>query len=649
MVPHPPAAPAHSTQLYAILWKNGVLARRNIRATIRDAALPIILLAVMIALSTALGVVTVPPQADSPSLPLPPLVAVAAGLQVWIAPCAGGAPVNSFATAVAASLAANNAGLKVSCRDCEDDDTCLDSVVRLYGTNYSTLLGAVVFDSPLVVTGAGAITTPAAYRLRLDSSFLPNVLFANSTPASAADGSALAPSSAPAAYIPFILPLLAGVDAAIADVATAAAAVAAPAPFSVNTKQFPVAGYVINVGSLTLQATVPIYFVIIFSVMVRIGLTSILEEKEKGITLALLIAGLPRVIHVAGWALSFAAQQAVAVTVIALIAVFGGIFPTTPFTLVWLFFLLMLATCVAFTFAASTLFSKARTGGAIGMLLYIVLSLPMYALTNASAATKTGVGILAPCAFSMGISMLVQAEGEHRGVTWATVGDAGVSPVGVSMAALLGMLALDTVLYALLAVYLDAVIPTELGVANHPLLCCRRKRKRGVDGGAITAAARRSASSKSGGGGGGSAASSPLLPASSSAAAAAAHLMVGSRSASDDLEAVSPEVAARGGVVVRSLSKLFPGSSGEPPCLALDGLDVAFFAGQTTCLLGPNGSGKSTLQRILVGLTAPTSGGIDVFGLDLATNLDAVRAQIGFCPQSDTALFDRLTVEEHLM
>ena len=46
--------------------------------------------------------------------------------------------------------------------------------------------------------------------------------------------------------------------------------------------------------------------------------------------------------------------------------------------------------------------------------------------------------------------------------------------------------------------------------------------------------------------------------------------------------------------------------------VALDDVSVTFEPGTYHCLLGPNGSGKSTLMRIILGLTQPDSGSVDL-------------------------------------
>jgi ABC-2 type transport system ATP-binding protein len=81
--------------------------------------------------------------------------------------------------------------------------------------------------------------------------------------------------------------------------------------------------------------------------------------------------------------------------------------------------------------------------------------------------------------------------------------------------------------------------------------------------------------------------------------------------------------------------------------MALQGVDFAIAAGETFGLLGPNGAGKSTAIKILCTLATPTAGTARVIGLDVRTERDAVRQNIGLVFQ-ETTLDDYLTAEQNL-
>jgi ABC-2 type transport system ATP-binding protein len=52
-------------------------------------------------------------------------------------------------------------------------------------------------------------------------------------------------------------------------------------------------------------------------------------------------------------------------------------------------------------------------------------------------------------------------------------------------------------------------------------------------------------------------------------------------------------------------------------------------------LVGANGAGKSTFIKILLGLLAPTSGEVRVFGIDPTMDPDRVRNRVGYMPEND--------------
>ena len=55
-------------------------------------------------------------------------------------------------------------------------------------------------------------------------------------------------------------------------------------------------------------------------------------------------------------------------------------------------------------------------------------------------------------------------------------------------------------------------------------------------------------------------------------------------------------------------------------------------------LLGPNGAGKSTLIKALLGLLAPVRGRMRVLGYDVNQSPLAVRARVGYVPESDASI-----------
>jgi ABC-2 type transport system ATP-binding protein len=81
--------------------------------------------------------------------------------------------------------------------------------------------------------------------------------------------------------------------------------------------------------------------------------------------------------------------------------------------------------------------------------------------------------------------------------------------------------------------------------------------------------------------------------------------------------------------------------------IAVENMDLQVAAGQFFGFLGPNGAGKSTTIKMLTGLLAPTSGRVELLGLDFATHPVEIKRQIGVVPEG-MGLFERLTGLDYL-
>src|SRR6266567_9494489 len=92
---------------------------------------------------------------------------------------------------------------------------------------------------------------------------------------------------------------------------------------------------------------------------------------------------------------------------------------------------------------------------------------------------------------------------------------------------------------------------------------------------------------------------------------------------------------------VRNLRKLYGSKA------AVDGLDLDVPRGSFFGFLGPNGAGKTTTIRMLMGLAPPTSGSIELLGLNMPDQAVEIKQKIGLVPD-ESLLFDQLTGAEYL-
>ncbi len=95
------------------------------------------------------------------------------------------------------------------------------------------------------------------------------------------------------------------------------------------------------------------------------------------------------------------------------------------------------------------------------------------------------------------------------------------------------------------------------------------------------------------------------------------------------------------GIQIRGLTRSFGAVK------AVDDLNISVKNQAIYGLVGPDGAGKTTTMRMLCSLISPDSGTATIGGLDIRTQSNRIRAQIGYMPQK-FSLYGDLTVRENL-
>ncbi|HEX2610287.1 MAG TPA: ABC transporter ATP-binding protein, partial [Gemmatimonadales bacterium] len=80
---------------------------------------------------------------------------------------------------------------------------------------------------------------------------------------------------------------------------------------------------------------------------------------------------------------------------------------------------------------------------------------------------------------------------------------------------------------------------------------------------------------------------------------------------------------------------------------AVDGIDLVVPSGELFGFLGPNGAGKTTTFRMIAGILRPTSGSVEIGGIDISRRPLEAKARLGFIPDRPF-VYDKLTGGEFL-
>ncbi|POM60255.1 ABC Superfamily, partial [Phytophthora palmivora] len=396
----------------------------------------------------------------------------------------------------------------------------------------------------------------------------------------------------------------------------------APQPYlGASVAPFPIEAYISSPFYDQVSDVFAIVFILSYLYSISRILVVLIQEKELRLREYMKILGVKEKAIVMSWYMTYILILFVGSILQALMGM-AGLFSNSSVVLIFLFFFLFSLSVLAYGFMISTIFSKARVGAFVGMVVFFLMYFVSAAFTTETAENQKTAGcILSPVALSLGVTVLSNLEATGTGVNFS---NASVLSDNFRFTTALLMFAIDTVVYTLLGLYFDKVVPRDHGttlkwyfpVSPSYWRSRRKAREAKLD-----------------------------LDHPSEALLDSVSVDV-----NDNFEPVNAELREqeRQGEVlaVQRLRKAFPVPGGEK--VAVQGLNLTMYKNQITCLLGHNGAGKTTLISMLTGMIAPSSGDAFFRGMSITEDMDEIRESLGLCFQHDV-LFEELTVEEHLL
>uniref|UniRef100_A0AAQ4QS35 P-type phospholipid transporter n=1 Tax=Gasterosteus aculeatus aculeatus TaxID=481459 RepID=A0AAQ4QS35_GASAC len=391
-------------------------------------------------------------------------------------------------------------------------------------------------------------------------------------------------------------------------------------PLGVYLQQMPYPCYVDDLFMLTLNRCFPIFMVLAWVYSVSMIVKSIVLEKELRLKETLKAMGVTNGVIWSTWFIDSFLMMGTSTALLTAIIMAGRVLNYSNGLILFLFLLTFTTATIMQCFLLSVFFNQANLAAACCGIIYFALYLPhIFCFAWQDHITKDMkilASLLSQVAFGFGTEYLSRYEEQGLGLQWDNIQTSPLEGDEFSFLTSICMMGLDTVLYALLAWYLDNVFPGQYGIGRpfyFPLLPCYWLNS--------------------------------VAPASGKLTGSTFSLLTCCDQGEGLEENQNKEPAdLLKGVCIQNLVKVF-GSSSTP---AVDGLTMNFYESQITALLGQNGAGKTTTMSILTGMFPPTSGTATIYAKDIRTDMDNIRQSLGMCPQYNT-LFQHMTVAEHIL
>uniref|UniRef100_A0A674KBT4 ATP binding cassette subfamily A member 10 n=1 Tax=Terrapene triunguis TaxID=2587831 RepID=A0A674KBT4_9SAUR len=310
------------------------------------------------------------------------------------------------------------------------------------------------------------------------------------------------------------------------------------------------------------------------------------------------------------WGLLYAGYILIVAILLTLIMKSDEFIYHTSHSVMFFLFYLYGISLMSLAFLLSSLLKKPKLTGIVGFLFILSFgSLGLAVLYNhVTEPLEWALGLFSPFAFT-----IVHLEDAVKGVDFSDFLEDSFP-----MLAIFFLLAFDALLYLMLAIYFDKVLPDKYGMHHSRLFFLKpsywfKKRKSCVNNDILD------------------------------------HEEYSDQVFNDHVEQVPPEFRGKEAIRygINNIKKTYKDK--DKTVNALRGLLLNVYEGQITALLGHSGAGKSTLLNILSGLCPPSEGSAMIYKYKVSEmeDLEEIRKIIGVCPQFNIQ-FEVLTVKENL-
>uniref|UniRef100_A0A6V7M8L4 ABC transporter domain-containing protein n=1 Tax=Bracon brevicornis TaxID=1563983 RepID=A0A6V7M8L4_9HYME len=354
-----------------------------------------------------------------------------------------------------------------------------------------------------------------------------------------------------------------------------------------------------------------------FVIILYVEITFIAEEKHIGVNILMAVNGVSNAKNLFSWLVSALIFGLLYLIPMIVILKHLTVSDKAPFLnngdpfITGLAFFIHLFHLFTFGYHVSAYFWK-PTHGLMVIILLVIITNNITGFLQSQALNQLifYLGIIFPNVLFKGIfGEIATYESKMEGVHWSNLFSTGFPNGQASLGVILIMSIIGIIINFYMTVYIYAVRPGKYGVARHPFFCLRQNENAKEEDSNID--------------------------------------FEGTRLKRKEFEEI-PEGSLEPGIRIRGLKKIYTTNwLQRREVKAIDNVSVDFYKSQITALLGHNGAGKTTMMSIISGLTSLSGGVVFIDGEDIKKEPDAIKNNIGLCPQ-ENMVFPDLTVYQHL-